>query len=104
LADLVKAKLGVPVQYCNGGQSITTVSVTGGSGFWPPLLTQAQAIITGEAKHSDFLLAKQHGVSLITAGHFATEVLIVPVLITWLREAFSKTQWYIAQEQGPFYA
>ncbi|MCL2194766.1 MAG: Nif3-like dinuclear metal center hexameric protein [Oscillospiraceae bacterium] len=104
LAALVKSRLGVPVQCCDGGQPITTISVTGGSGFWPPLLSQTQAIVTGEAKHSDFLLAKQHGVSLITAGHFATEVLVVPVLTAWLREQFPQIHWQIAQEQGAFYA
>jgi len=104
LAQLVKSQLGVPVQYCDGGQPIDTVAIAGGSGFWPPLLKQAQAIITGEAKHSDFLLAKQHGVSLVTAGHFATEVLIVPVLAAWLRKDYPQIQWHITQERGPIYA
>ncbi|MCL2446629.1 MAG: Nif3-like dinuclear metal center hexameric protein [Oscillospiraceae bacterium] len=104
LAQLVKSQLGVPVQFCDGGHSIHTVAVAGGSGFCGELLTCAQAVITGEAKHSDFLLAQQHGISMITAGHFATEVLIVPVLTAWLREQFPQIQWHIAQEQGPFYA
>jgi len=104
LVALVRKQLGVPVQSIDGKQPIKTVAVAGGAAFSPELLTRAQAIITGEAKHSDFLLAKQHGISLITAGHFATEVLIVPVLAIWLREQFPQIQWYIAQEEGPIYA
>ncbi|MCL2532446.1 MAG: Nif3-like dinuclear metal center hexameric protein [Oscillospiraceae bacterium] len=106
LAALVKSQLNVPVQFCDGGQPIHTVALCGGSGggFLGEALGHAQAYITGEVKHSDFLLAKQHGITMVTAGHFATEVLIVPVLATWLREHFPQIKWHIAQEQGPFYA
>jgi len=106
LAALVKQRLNVPVRYCDGGQEITTVALCGGSGggFLAECYGRAQAYITGEVKHSDFLDAANHGITMVTAGHFETEVLVVPVLAAWLREEFPAVQWHIAKEQGAHHA
>ena len=106
LAAQVKQRLEVPVRYCDGGQKISVVAICGGSGggFLEESYGHAQAYVTGEVKHSDFLEAQRHGISLVAAGHFETEVLIVPVLAAWLREAFPAIAWHSAKENGVNYA
>jgi len=102
LAAHVKAKLGTPVQYRDGGQKIMTAAVCGGSGggSLQYIAGQAQALVTGEAKHSEFLDAQNQGITLIAAGHFETEVVVVSVLAAKLREEFPAIQWHIAKESG----
>ena len=102
LAALVKDKLNTPVQFRDGGQEIETVAVCGGSGGGTlgHIIGQAEALITGEAKHSEFLDAQNHGITLVTAGHFETEVPVVPVLADKLRKAFPAVVWHVAKENG----
>ncbi len=89
-AELLDAK----VRWCDGGKSVETVAVCGGSGG--DLVADiarmgVDALITGDAGYHDFLDAEQCGVTLIAAGHFETEVPVVPVLAQKLRRAFPGT-------------
>jgi dinuclear metal center YbgI/SA1388 family protein len=74
----------------NGGDTIRTVGVCGGSGgdFIAPLAQEIDAFVTGEVRHHQWLEANALGVTVLEAGHHATEVLIVDTLCTWLKEAF----------------
>jgi len=105
-AALAKERLGVPVCCRDAGKPIVTVAVCGGSGagFLEDIYGRAGAYITGEVKYHDFLDAERHGLSLLTAGHFETEVPVVPVLAGRLREAFPTVTWHIAEEKGVYYA
>ena len=77
LAALVKERLGAAgVRYIAGRAPVATVAVCGGSGA--DLLQEAraagaQALVTGESKHNLWLEAGELGLTLIDAGHFATE-------------------------------
>jgi len=106
LAMLVKNKLNTPVRYSDAGNFISTAAICGGSGrsFLDDTIGRADAYITGEVTHSDFLAGQAKGLTIITAGHFETESPVIPVLANWLREAFPAVAWYIANEQGAKYA
>ena len=74
----------------NGESTIRTVAVCGGSGgdFITPLAGEIDAFVSGEVRHHQWLEANDLGVTVIEAGHYATEVPIVDTLCRWLQEAF----------------
>ncbi len=74
----------------NGGGLIRTVAVCGGSGgdFITPLASEIDAFVSGEVRHHQWLEANALGVTVIEAGHYATEVSIVDTLCHWLNDAF----------------
>ena len=77
------------LRYADGGKPVHKVALCSGSGgdLWESLVgTDIDTLLTGEAKYHHFLEAAQAGINLIEAGHFATEVLILPVLEQWLSE------------------
>lgn len=88
-AKTVAAALGTAVRV-NGGGEIRTVAVCGGSGgdFITPLAGEIDAFVSGEVRHHQWLEANALGVTVIEAGHYATEVPIVDTLCRWLQEAF----------------
>ncbi|MDR3314265.1 MAG: Nif3-like dinuclear metal center hexameric protein [Oscillospiraceae bacterium] len=104
LARRVAALLGAAVRYCDAGRTITRVAVCGGAGAFllPELHTaQVDAYITGDADHHDFLDARQAGVSLLAAGHYETEIPVIPALAERLRAAFPALVITVAEEQSP---
>ena len=88
-AKTVAAALDTAVRV-NGGGNIRTVAVCGGSGgdFITPLAGEIDAFVSGEVRHHQWLEANALGVTVIEAGHYATEVPIVDTLCRWLNEAF----------------
>lgn len=74
----------------NGGGLIRTVALCGGSGgdYITPLAGEIDAFVSGEVRHHQWLEANALGVTVIEAGHYATEVPIVDTLCRWLSEAF----------------
>lgn len=78
------------LRYADGGKPVRKVALCSGSGgdLWESLVgTDIDTLLTGEAKYHHFLEAAQAGINLIEAGHFATEVIVLPVLEEWLKEA-----------------
>ena len=102
LADHVSQKLGAPVRYIDAGKPIMTIALCGGLGchFLGEIYGHADAFLTGDADHHNFLDAAQHGLTLFAAGHFETEIHVVPALAGRLRAAFPAIQWHIANEYG----
>ncbi|MCL1952357.1 MAG: Nif3-like dinuclear metal center hexameric protein [Oscillospiraceae bacterium] len=102
LAALVSQKLSASVRYCDAERPITTVAICAGEGchFLEEAYGRADAFLTGDAGHHDFLDAAQHGLALIAAGHFETEITLVPALTQRLRAAFPAVAWQIADEHG----
>jgi len=96
-ARFVSQALGCPaVRYRKaGGETLTRVAVCGGSGcsFLGELFGKADAFITGDADYHDFLEAAWHGLGLVAAGHYHTEIIAVPPLLERLREAFPAVAW-----------
>ena len=102
LAGLVSQKLDTPVRYSDAGAPINKIAVCGGQGchFLDEIYGHADAYLTGDAGHHDFLDAAQHGLTLLAAGHYETEILLIPSLAEQLRAAFPGVKWHIADEYG----
>ena len=100
-AYYVKRMLDLPaVRYCDGGRVVECVAVCGGSGG--SLLDAAvekgcQALVTGDIKHDVMLDAAHRGVTLIDAGHFGTENLVVPYLADLARSVCGDVQIAVAR-------
>ena len=67
---------------------LAIVTGSGGSMFREAIAEGADALLTGEASHHDALDAKQLGLSMVAAGHYSTEVPVVPVLADRLSRQF----------------
>ena len=95
LADQCQTTLNAKVKYVDAGRPINTLAVLGGSGdhlIEEALAAGADALLTGEAGHHDALDAKRLGLSLVAAGHFATEFPVVPVLADKLARRFARVR------------
>ncbi|MBR5561676.1 MAG: Nif3-like dinuclear metal center hexameric protein [Clostridia bacterium] len=92
LAMLIADRLSTGVQLADCGKTIDTVALCGGGGgdfIHAVAESGCDAYITGEAKHHEFLAAKELGVTLIAAGHFETENPVVAVLADKIRNNFN---------------
>lgn len=90
LAQRVNDLLGCRgLRYTGEAEEITRVAVAGGSGgsmVSKALAAGAQALITGDVKHDVFLTAAQAGLTLMDAGHFETETVVLPPLCELLQK------------------
>lgn len=92
-AGNVKKTLGCNgVRFVAGNRPIRTVAVCGGSGG--SLLSKAiergvDAFVTGDIKHDQMIKAGEAGITIVDAGHFATENTVIPVLREKLSRRFS---------------
>ncbi len=105
--EMVKKAAGLlsyPPRYYDSGRAIRTVALIGGAGSMVEEAYNAEAdlLLTGEVKHSDWLLARQLGISLIEAGHFATEWPVVELLYDRLYEMFdhSEIEFFVSAVEG----
>ncbi len=99
-------KLGCAVQYCAGSEPVRAVAVCGGAGgdYYSSALAQgAHAYVTGEARYHEQLDAAQAGLTLVTAGHFATEYPVVPALAARLRNAFPDLSVRVLAQENPIF-
>lgn len=104
LAEQVGKLLNAPVLLADAGLPITRVAVVGGSGgefFEAAARAGAQCLVTGEASHHHGLDALEQGVSVIVAGHFATEWPIVPEMARRLRQAFGELEVLVSGSNRP---
>ena len=92
LAKFVKLTLGCDgVKLVRGNKEIKTVAVANGSesGMLSyAAAAGADALVAGETKHNVMVDAKNLGITLIDAGHFETENVIVGVLEQKLKQRF----------------
>lgn len=103
LAQHVANSLHTTVRFTGGETPVRTVAVCGGgagSGVFS-LPAGAQAYVTGEVKHHEFLAAETAGLCVIEAGHYATEVPVVKTVAGWLREAFARLTVYEWAGESP---
>lgn len=90
-ARKIKSSLGGAVSFTDAGKTIKTVALCSGSGG--DLVAEAKnigadAFLTGEAKHHEYLLSKDSGISMFVAGHFETENVVCEYLFNSLNETF----------------
>ena len=104
LVKLVSEKLGATVQFNSVKKEIKTVGFCSGAGsscLYSAISEGADAFITGEAKYNMFIDADESDILLIAAGHFETEVIIVPVLADMLRKQFTEVEIIESKEKSP---
>ena len=81
LAEQVKRALGgTAIRFADGGKAISRVAVCGGAGdseLESALACGADALVTGEVAHHIFIEAAHRGITLIEAGHFHTEDVVL---------------------------
>ncbi|MCL2034003.1 MAG: Nif3-like dinuclear metal center hexameric protein [Oscillospiraceae bacterium] len=102
-ALFVKEKLNAYSVKYTEGTKISIVAVSGGSGgeLWKDSrLAGAQALVTSEVKHHQLLEAKKAGFTLVDAGHYATEVIALPLLCNRLSERLPKAKITVSQSQS----
>ncbi len=84
----VKEKLNTVVRFSTGKTNIKRVAICGGAGsemLVPALLSGCDALVTADVKHSTFITAEEKGLTLIDAGHFNTENMIISPLAEYIR-------------------
>ena len=91
-------------RYYDSGRPVFHAAVCSGSGC--SLMKEAgrlgcDVLITGDADHHDFLDAREMGLSLIAAGHYETERVIVPILRQRLEQAFPGIPVVELEENNP---
>lgn len=106
LAGSVSRRLHAAVRMAaaNKGRKITRVAVCGGAGA--DLMADAQvagadAYVTGDASHHEFLAAQQRGLTLLAAGHYETENPIVDVLARKLSARFPGIRVVRIRQENP---
>ena len=90
-AKKIKSALGGALSFTYAGKTIKTVALCSGGGG--DLVAEAKnvgadAFLTGEAKHHEYLLSKDSGISMFVAGHFETENVVCEYLYNSLNEKF----------------
>ena len=102
----VKDTLGCDgVRYMPSGHSIYKVAVGGGScGDYTEAAVEAEcdAFVTADIKYAKMLYAKEADITLIDAGHFCTEDVICPAIVSTLSEAYSTVTFMKSKRHGEF--
>ncbi len=89
LSALCSKALNAAVTYSPYAGKIKKVAVCGGAGgeFYSDAKKYgADALVTGEAKHHEFLGAKSEGIALLAAGHYETEAPAVETLMELVKK------------------
>lgn len=101
LAKKLKNVLGCTVvRYTDGGKPIKKAAFCTGSGgnlIIAALNQGADAYITSEVKHDQWLLAKQRGISVFDCGHFHTENIGMIRLCKMLAADFSNIEFVMSE-------
>lgn len=102
----VKNALGCEwVEFTKGSAPVRTVGLCSGAGAFcmpDPQTSGVQAFVTGEAKHHELLAAVESGLTLVVAGHFHTEAVVLEPLRLQLSQQFSQVHFQLAEaSQSP---
>ena len=106
-AHYVKCCLGAESVRCtDGGKPVQKVAVGGGA--CGSMLQAAADIgcdtfVTADVKYDQFLEAKALGVSLLDAGHYATENVVCPILAQALQEKFTDIEVVLSANHREIY-
>lgn len=102
LAGKIAKMLNTKVRYADAGRKIEKISICTGAGC--SLIEAAgeiDAFITGDASHHNFLDCIQAGITLIAAGHYETEIVVVPVLVKKLQAQFPDIEIIDIKQENP---
>lgn len=102
LAGKIAKTLNTKVRYADAGRKIEKIAICTGAGC--SLIEAAgeiDAFITGDASHHNFLDCVQAGITLIAAGHYETEIVVVPVLVKELQAQFPDIEIIDIKQENP---
>lgn len=102
LAGKIANTLNTKVRYADAGRKIEKIAICTGAGC--SLIEAAgkiDAFITGDASHHNFLDCIQAGITLIAAGHYETEIVVVPVLVKKLQAQFPGIEIIDIKQENP---
>lgn len=102
LAGKIANTLNTKVRYADAGKKIKKIAICTGAGC--SLIEAAgkiDAFITGDASHHNFLDCVQAGITLIAAGHYETEIIVVPVLVKKLQAQFPDVEIIDIKQENP---
>lgn len=97
----------VQVKYADTGKPVRRLAVISGAGgslFEEALAQGADCLLTGEANHHHACDAKRLGLSLIAAGHYATEFPAMAAVAEKLRAAFPELDVLVSEENRDPYS
>lgn len=103
-AKHIKKILNANVNFCCGDKKISKVAVCSGAGSDFVLQAKnmsADVLVTGEAKHHEFLDCIEMDFGLITAGHFETEIIAMKPLMEKLENEFINVEFILADQKSP---
>lgn len=91
------------VRVVDGGRPVRSAALIGGAGGseWSAIARHADALITGEAKHNEIIEARDAGFTMIIAGHYETESVVVAPLCKMLSKRFPEVEFICADEPNP---
>ena len=102
LAGKIAKTLNTKVRYADAGRKIEKIAICTGAGC--SLIEAAgeiDAFITGDASHHNFLDCIQAGITLIAAGHYETEIVVVPFLVKKLQAQFPDIEIIDIKQENP---
>ena len=102
-AALVKAAVGGRPALAAGKDRIRSVAVCGGAGdsLIEEIAGKADAFLTGELKHHNYLFALENGLTAVAAGHFETEYPAVASLAEILKQRFLSVGFLLLEQSSP---
>ena len=103
-ARAVAAALDTPVRLGTAERTVTAVAVCGGSGgeFLSAMDGVADAFVTGEVRHHEWLAANAAGIVTVEAGHYATEQPVTDAICRFLAEQFPAIPVTAFDEAAPY--
>ena len=106
-AVYVKEKLGTSsVRYADSGKPVHKVAVGGGSCgsmLLDALAAGCDTFVTSDVKYNQYLEAKALGITLMDAGHYATENVVCAPLVKRLSQAFPEIEVLLSHEHQEVY-
>lgn len=106
-AAYVKERLGAAsVRFADGGKPVHKVAVGGGSCgsmLLDALEKGCDTFITADVKYDQYLEARALRLTLMDAGHFPTEQVVVPPLAQFLAQAFPELEVSVSAVHGEVY-
>ena len=91
----------VQVKFVDAGKPVKRLAVISGAGgslFADAIAMGADCLLTGEANHHHAIDAKRLGLSLIAAGHYATEFPVTAAVAAKLRAALPEVEVLVSTE------
>ncbi len=106
-ASMVKERINADnVRLCEGNRMVKRVAIISGNGgdeTLEAIAKNADGYLTGEVSHQHYVAAVNNGMTLIDGGHFATETVVLPMLLDKLTYTFPTVSFFIASQNKPLY-